>query len=380
MSQGLTLPAAPPATGYFQRTLPVYLILGTFVVVTLPLSCLALLAPQSTEMGGIQFVYVCVFGLTHFVLTPTIYLQSNNLRYFNSSWRNRILYFVIPVAILVGFDLYLVLGIAALFPSFNFLFRLAIRLFDFNHFARQSFGVLQLFKVRSGGTFPAWLKRVESAYFFSVPVTLLMTFLQGGVCNLDSPLVKSVLGLSAGLFVTVLIGYGVALSRAAKPAALLPPLTYFLFQTASALLAYYSTALYAFALAMHYVEYHVLMMPRCFHAKLDTEKKPDRVFALLRRNKLIFYGLVLVLAVVASLLMSMSIAAMAAMIGQAADLARENLRNESSPFYLMLIAVFDGLFVFHYFVESFIWRFSDPYYRQTLGPLYFSPRPSVPGR
>ncbi|MDP9324256.1 MAG: hypothetical protein M3P13_11530 [Acidobacteriota bacterium] len=40
----------------------------------------------------------------------------------------------------------------------------------------------------------------------------------------------------------------------------------------------------------------------------------------------------------------------------------------------MLFALFDGLFVFHYFVESFIWRFSEPYYRQTLGPLYFGSR------
>jgi hypothetical protein len=47
---------------------------------------------------------------------------------------------------------------------------------------------------------------------------------------------------------------------------------------------------------------------------------------------------------------------------------------------LVLFALFDGLFVFHYFVESFIWRFSEPYYRQTLGPLYFgSRRLAAPG-
>ena len=40
--------------------------------------------------------------------------------------------------------------------------------------------------------------------------------------------------------------------------------------------------------------------------------------------------------------------------------------------YTALVAIFDGLFVFHYFVEMFIWRFSEPYYRQTLGPLYFA--------
>ena len=43
--------------------------------------------------------------------------------------------------------------------------------------------------------------------------------------------------------------------------------------------------------------------------------------------------------------------------------------------YTVLLAIFDGLFVFHYFVEMFIWRFSEPHYRQTLGPLYFAPKP-----
>ena len=53
---------------------------------------------------------------------------------------------------------------------------------------------------------------------------------------------------------------------------------------------------------------------------------------------------------------------------------------EKSPgqSYLVLISLFDGLFVFHYFIEAFIWKFSEPYYRQTLGPLYFgSSRPRI---
>jgi len=38
------------------------------------------------------------------------------------------------------------------------------------------------------------------------------------------------------------------------------------------------------------------------------------------------------------------------------------------------VSIFDGLFVFHYFVEMWIWRFSDPFFRRTLTPLYFRPR------
>jgi hypothetical protein len=42
--------------------------------------------------------------------------------------------------------------------------------------------------------------------------------------------------------------------------------------------------------------------------------------------------------------------------------------------FLAVVSVFDGLFVFHYFVEMLIWKFSDPYFRRTLGSLYFAPR------
>jgi hypothetical protein len=42
--------------------------------------------------------------------------------------------------------------------------------------------------------------------------------------------------------------------------------------------------------------------------------------------------------------------------------------------FLAVFSIFDGLFVFHYFVEMLIWKFSDPYFRRTLGSLYFAPR------
>jgi hypothetical protein len=42
--------------------------------------------------------------------------------------------------------------------------------------------------------------------------------------------------------------------------------------------------------------------------------------------------------------------------------------------YLAVVSIFDGLFVFHYFVEMLIWRFSDPFFRRTLTSLYFTPR------
>jgi hypothetical protein len=138
-------------------------------------------------------------------------------------------------------------------------------------------------------------------------------------------------------------------------------LGYLLLQSAAAALAVYSTALYLFALAIHYVEYHVLMAPRCFKTKLDATSRVDRWYGHVRRHKIVFY-----VALLAISTMYLWLAGSGATI-------------ENSPVtYALLIHVFDGLFVFHYFVEAFIWKFGDPYFRQTLGPLYF-PQPASQG-
>src|SRR4051812_10358459 len=113
MSQTAVLDAPPrdvprpaAALGYFQRSLPAIIIFGAFFVFTLPLAYLAWAHPDSPEFLRLELLYLCGLGVTHFVVTPVIYLQSSNLRYFASTWRNRLIYFAIPIAIFVGFDLY----------------------------------------------------------------------------------------------------------------------------------------------------------------------------------------------------------------------------------------------------------------------------------
>lgn len=373
-------PIAPPtAVGYFQRTLPVALILGAFFVFTIPLASLAVLRPDSPGFLRLELLYLCGLGITHFVITPVIYLQSANLRYFASTWRNRIIYFAIPIAIFVGFDLYRSLEIAILLPALDIGFRLLIRTLDFQHFGRQSFGVLQLFKMRAGAKFPAWQKRAEAAFSWTVPALLLTTFLRGG--RWDAPnspgwLVGASIALAttlAALFAVVIAGMLHAARSAERPATLLAPAAYFVLQTGSCLLAFASTALYGFALAMHFVEYHVLMMPRCCEVKLDIAHTSDRILDRLRRNRVIFYGVILLAAFGVAMLTGVGTSAIAAMIAQLTAMW-QSIGGGTTPAssYTAFLALFDGIFVFHYFVEMFIWKFSEPHYRQTLGPLYFT--------
>ena len=53
--------------------------------------------------------------------------------------------------------------------------------------------------------------------------------------------------------------------------------------------------LYTIALSMHYVEYHVMMAPRCFAAPLDGRARGDRLLAWLGSHRALFaFGLLAV--------------------------------------------------------------------------------------
>jgi hypothetical protein len=380
-----TAPARPAAAplGYFQRTLPVALIFAAFVVITLPLTVLALAAPDSPLLFRLEVFYLITLGLTHFVITPTIYLQSGNLRYFNSSWRNRLIYFAIPVSIFVLFDLYRALEIAVLLPLLDVAVGLAIRALDFQHFSRQSFGVLQLFKARAGVKFPAWQRRAEYWFTWTTVAVLLVTYLRGGRADGEAhpALVLAhyvFAAILAGLGLTIITGLAVTARKAERPGRLAAPAAYFVLQTASALLAAYSTALYGIALAMHYVEYHVLMLPRCFNTSLDPRRFVDRAFGALRHNRFIFYAVLVLAAFGLATLTGVTTSMANTMLAMAAAMWKSlGATAEPATRYTALLAVFNGLFVFHYFVEMFIWRFSEPHYRQTLSPLYFAPKPAT---
>jgi hypothetical protein len=267
--------------------------------------------------------------------------------------------------IFVFFDLYRALQIAILLPAVDLIVRCGIRLLDFQHFNRQSYGVFQLFKGRSKA-FPKWTRRVENAYFLNLTVLLFLSFLTNGRFDIDNLFTRLALLPAVVLLITLVVAYGQAWRQSTNRSELIAPLAYFVLQSASAMLAIINIVFYLGCLAMHYVEYHILMYPRCFHTPLNPQSTVDRFFGALRRRPVVFYLALFGLAAVITLCTWIG---MGALIERAGD--------SPSASYLVLISVFDGLFVFHYFVESLIWKFSDPHYRQTLGPLYFAPRPAA---
>ena len=199
-----------------------------------------------------------------------------------------------------------------------------IRLADFNHFTRQAFGVLQMFKAATGERYSKRLKVLENWSFKACTILLLTTFLAGGVSPFlqeGGPLTIGTLGWTLGeplapipvlqmaaaiaavVFVGLLAGVIVCHRRARQtidPVWIDKPLAYLLFQSAGALLATIAFPFYLAALAIHYVEYQVLMYPRCFHGPLDETSRVDRFYARLRSSPTIFYSVVLAAAAVAT--------------------------------------------------------------------------------
>jgi len=353
--------------GYLQTRPWNVVILSSFVVLTVPIAVF-----QFYHLPGafaLAALYAVLLGGTHFVITLGVYLDAGNRRYFSSSLARIAVYFLIPPAILV---LFFIIGYYQLTTTDGrtplsaiaavFLFSSAVKALDYLHVARQSFGVLQLFRAPVAHAFPASQRRFDNAFFVSMAALQQLTFLNG-VRNGNPEF--SLNPLSAGLFViaavcllAIVMNFVRAATRTPDRRTWLGSFGYFTLQAASAALPIARAGLYTASLAMHYVEYHVIMFPRLFrHAAAREERGAT---SWLQRHAVAFYLLATVVAIVIS-----------------RDVLWEPISSRFGPTQSLwfLFNVLNGMFVAHYFLEAFIWKFRDPYYRRTLAPLYFPQQP-----
>jgi hypothetical protein len=343
------------------------LIFLAFFAITVPLSALQLSTSVSpATLRWIMVPYLFLLGNTHFAITWALYLNSANLRHFRSSAAAKVVYFLAPVAIMLAFFALGALEIPAEGTVLATWFFVAVTAVDYFHAVRQSFGVLQMVKGRArGAEFPRYLPRADNYYFLSLWVLQIITFANGidhdfdGRFDGSNVAARGVLVVAVLLLAVVASGFVAAWrSAGANRGAVVAAAFYFVLQSASSWLVVYRSRLYFASLAMHYVEYHVLMVPRCFGAELDPSTRVDRIAAWFRRNKLAFYG---------------AVVAMAACVSAGPLLALAGIRfTPDSHIGWLFVNLLGGIFVAHYFVEAFVWKFRTPFYRQTLAPLYFA--------
>lgn len=356
-------------SAYLESPLRIGAILGSFAVLCIPLAVLQA-SMSSADTGAVGMAtYAVLLGATHFVVTLGVYLNSDNLRYFASSQANAAIYFVIPA---VFFGSFFAIGFFGLhdpsnassgFLEYLFWFTVLVKAADYVHVVRQSFGVLQLFKRQSGCPFPAWMRTADNYFFLAMAGLQQLTFLEGMrggdfTFRLSVPAVM-LLGLAGLSFVGVCVGFLVARKRMPDSRALWVPLAYFTCQGVSACLPAWRSELYGASLAMHYVEYHLIMFPRLFRFPVSPTSRIDRLSAWFRRQKLLFYVVLILLACIA-----------------ARDVVWPWLAGQVGPSRGLWLAfnLFNGVFVTHYYIDAFIWRFSNPYYRRSIGGLYVPER------
>ena len=352
-----------PPVPYIRRQLPFALILGSVLFPTLPLTWLGLqfmgTGPGGAAATWTHQLYVAVFNITHFTITFTIYFQVVNIRYFGASWKNRLVYYGVPAFAFVGLALFNALDVGAAAPAFGLFVLLAIRMFDFFHYGRQAFGVLQLAKGSAARALPPWSRTAENGFFMAVTALLFMTFISPGfVFDPSNAATRLLLVLGGSLLAAIGWAWGAAWRASGRTLPIGHAVAYLAASLVSSAIGIYYTGLYA-TLAIHYVEYHVLMAPRCFSQPLDPSATPDRWFARLRANPAVFYGLLLGTGATWLALHRWALV----------------MPTDATMGTRLVVHSLDGLFVTHYFLDMFIWKFSVPHYRSTIGPLYF-PRPA----
>ena len=364
---------ALPKLGYFEQAAPVRLILGSFFFLTLPIAATVIFLPH---VEALSWLYFWLLGGTHIVITLTIYASRVNRQYFVKTPRNAAIFIAAPLLILAGFAAVFGLKIADSWPGIAALFWSGVRFLNFLHLNRQTFGVLQLFKARSKGKFPAWAKQCENGTGLALVAALMVTHASGGLCPLvlgtfaplDPPALASEvlipLWSACVLAALGLFGASVFAIVQARPAnGTKEVVLYFAFQFLGTIAATVFLPLYLAALAMHYVEYHILMIPRIQAQKLDESHRIDRTYGWLRARPIAFIGAILFLALLVTTGMnSMEFAVP---------------KTPGGTAWTFLLTAFDALIVVHYFLEMFIWKFSDPHFRNSLNGVYFAPKATI---
>jgi hypothetical protein len=362
------LPAAPrPA--YFERSGPPRLILSSFPLLTLPVAAMVLFAP---DQGVLAWLYFWLLGGTHVVVTLTVYGSRANRRHFTASPKTLAVFVVAPLLVLAVYAALAWVSLSdGVVPAAAVWFWAGVRVMNFLHLTRQSFGVLQLFKARTGGRFPAWGRWCENTTGLAAVAALMVTHAGGGVCPLLGmpplyaptlpvgwvvPLWVASVGVAVGLFAAAAVG----LVRTSTAHGRWEAVAYFVAQFVGTMAAAFYLPLYLAALAMHYVEYHILMVPRVAAQPLDPASRIDRGYGWLRRRPVLFVAVVLLL----SLLVTQGMGSM--------DFLPPAEGGAGAVAWGVALSAFDALILIHYLLEMFIWRFSDAHFRRSVAGVYFT--------
>lgn len=327
------------------------LVLLAFPLIAVPISAYLLIGYRSIGdavfQNPIVQAYVVLLGITHFFLTFSVFLSSANRRHFTSTRRNVFAFIVAPLIPIVFMWTWYGLGANYAFQLVNGGILVVVRALDFHHLSRQAFGVLQLLKGPKMKAMPPWTRTAENLFLLGMAIQMFTTYKSNLAFDPSNIPTRIMIVVNVVLFTAIVVGYVRGLRAGAERKQTFLAFAYLLVQTGSCLLAVYRTGLYGQSLAVHYVEYHIIMAPRVLRG--ETSERDRTMRTLQRFPALLYVGLI-------------ALSGLWWWFMQVAPTATGGAR--------VLVHIFDGIFVFHYIIEMSIWKFSDPYFRKSLGPLY----------
>lgn len=310
-----------------------------------------------THALAITILLWMVFAQGHFASTWFIYLDAKNKEHFKDRYH---IYYVLPALIFVATVLIGLKSAALLF--------VVIAIVSFYHVTRQSIGILQIYRARNK-EFDIREKYAEMCLLFVWGIY----FTGSGAVNL--PMFQTLLGtwlelarvgVSVFLYAGVALGLYVLACTLRRKENSLPKLAFLLVSTCLYLPYLYTTSLMIetqnfevatiTSLIPHYMQYMglVWLINRNKYAAGSVHAALNPFLARLSQNVVYILG---------------AIMAYAALMGYL------HYAGRAFPGLLaaLLPSIVAGLMMVHFFVDAFIWRFSNPHMREHVFPFIRRP-------
>lgn len=297
-------------SSYFFKSL-----LGTFVFLTIPL---ILLPVFDFSYYLLATFYTTVIVFPHFSSTFYVYFRKDYISYFLSSPKNILIYFIIPLIVLFTF---ISINKVEKYNYLSFWIVVIIRLTDYFHTNKQTFGVQRLIAGRSF--------KYDRLLYYGVILFLILNYLVKRdfiyLYNFEWALFLFVI-ISLILFIREILSSSISTKKKS--------LSYIILQLLALAPGVINPSYYFLGLAVHSVEYHLLNYKRFFYKDI---------------LRFTLFGVTLFILSIA--------------------VNRVKNFNEWKDTFFDLNFLYSSIVFLHYYLDTFIWRFSNPFFVKDLKKL-----------
>ena len=284
------------------------LILGTFIILSIPLSLLPFFDYKYYDLA---LFYTFAIAFTHFSSTYIIYFKKEYWNFFTRTHLNIFIYIAMPLFFICSFSFIFFNKEIPLYEAMATAIIVIIRITDYFHTNKQTLGIVQQFS------------RGEPHNMLRLHYYILILFL---VLNyFEKKYSKGSEEVNFVLMAVLLISF-------IKQMKTMNPRTriYFLIQSLALVPGVLNPDWYFLGLAVHSIEYHYLIKKRYFNNK---------------KSYVLFFVLLLLFSFLVTRTFNIS-------------LLKDSFFN--------LSFIYSGVVFTHYYLDSFIWRFKNSFHREEL--------------